>query len=182
MTTFKDRCNRAVVIVDVQTGVVADAFERNAVVHKIDELVGKARRQQVPVVWVQHNSEELKQGSAAWQIVPELSPRESEPVVEKEYGDAFENTELESILAELNVGHMFVAGAQTDACVRATIHGGFARGYDVTLVSDAHTTQDLSEWGAPAPEQVIAHTNLYWAHQTAPGREANVVTTAEVDL
>ena len=83
-------------------------------------------------------------------------------------------------LATTGVGHLVVTGAQTDACIRSTIHGAFARGYDVTLVGDAHTTEHLSAWGAPPPEQVIAHTNLYWQHQSAPGRTARVVPTGAV--
>ena len=63
-----------------------------------------------------------------------------------------------------------VVGAQTDACIRSTLYGAFVRGYDATLVSDAHTTEDQTEWGAPPPDQVIAHTNLYWTYETAPGR------------
>ena len=75
-----------------------------------------------------------------------------------------------------------VAGAETDACIRSTIHGGLARGYDATLVSDAHTTGDKTAWGAPPPEVVISHTNLYWKHQTAPGRTAGTVETKDVDF
>ena len=100
----------------------------------------------------------------------------------KNYGDAFEDTDLEDVLAELGVGRLVVTGAQTDACVRSTLHGAFVRGYDTTLVSDAHTTEDLTEWGAPPPDQVIAHTNLYWSFQAAPGRSAATVATADVDF
>ena len=114
--------------------------------------------------------------------VPELVRRESEPLVHKTYGDSFEATDLEALLAERGVGRLVVTGAQTDACIRSTLHGAFVRGYDATLVSDAHTTEDLSEYGAPPPEQVIAHTNLYWKHQTAPGRTAGAVPTDEVDF
>jgi nicotinamidase-related amidase len=133
-------------------------------------------------VWVQHHSEQLQPGSEEWRIVPELDPGESEPVVEKAYGDSFEDTNLESILADLGIGRLVVVGAQTDACIRSTLHGALVRGYDTTLVSDAHTTEDLSQWGAPAPELVIAHTNLYWGEQTAPGRSAGTVATADVDF
>ncbi|NTV40561.1 MAG: isochorismatase family protein, partial [Demequinaceae bacterium] len=98
------------------------------------------------------------------------------------YGDAFEDTTLEDELARRGIGRVVIAGAQTDACVRSTIHGAFTRGYDVTLVHDAHTTEDLSSWGAPSPALVIAHTNLYWAHQTAPGRVADVASADEVVL
>jgi nicotinamidase-related amidase len=136
----------------------------------------------VPVVWVQHNSEELVADSEPWQYVPELAFGDGEPVVQKEYGDSFEATPLEDLLAERGVGRLVVTGAQTDACVRSTLHGAFTRGYDATLVADAHTTEDLSEWGAPAPEEVISHTNLYWSWQSAPGREGRVVPTSEVEF
>jgi hypothetical protein len=86
------------------------------------------------------------------------------------------------VLSDLGVGRLVVVGAQTDACIRSTLHGAFARGYDATLVSDAHTTEDLSAWGAPPPEQVIAHTNLYWADTSAPGRTAGTAKTDEVDF
>ena len=88
--------------------------------------------------------------------------------------------EDEAALAAAKVGHLVVVGAQTDACIRSTIHGAFTRGYDVTLVSDAHTTEDMTEWGAPPPDVIIKHTNMYWGFQSAPGRTAKVVTTAEV--
>ncbi|MGV9296673.1 isochorismatase family protein [Amycolatopsis sp. NPDC003676] len=180
MTTLNDRPNTALLVVDVQNGVVADSHERDAVVANVAALVDKARAADVPVVWVQHSGEGLEKGSPEWGLVPELTPSPAEPLVEKSYGDSFEDTTLESILADLKVGHLVVSGAQTDACIRSTLHGAFARGYDATLVSDAHTTEDLTKWGAPSPAQVIAHTNLYWGHQTAPGRTAGTVVTEEV--
>jgi nicotinamidase-related amidase len=182
MTTLPNRPNTAVLVVDVQNGVVATAARRNEVVGNIGAVVDKARQAGVPVVWVQHVSKELAKGSEAWQVVPELAPQAVEPHIEKRYGDSFEDTPLEAVLAERGVGRLVVTGAQSDACVRATIHGALVRGYDVTLVSDAHTTEDLSAYGAPPPEQVIAHTNLYWKYQTAPGREAGTVEAAKVEF
>ena len=136
----------------------------------------------MPVVWVQHHSEHLPRQSEAWQLVPELGRDDAEPLVEKQYADSFESTDLEEVLAGLAVGSLVVAGAQTDECIRSTLHGAVARGYDATLVSDAHTTEDQSPWGAPTPDLVIAHTNLYWSNHRAPGRTAGTVTTAEVDF
>jgi nicotinamidase-related amidase len=180
MTTLTDRPHTALLVIDVQNGVVRDAHERDAVVANINTLVENARAKDVPVIWVQHRSEELVPDSENWQYVPELVRAEGEPLVHKEYGDSFEGTELESVLAERGVGHLVVSGAQTDACIRSTMHGGITRGYDVTLVSDAHTTEDLSEYGAPTPDKVIAHTNLYWEWQEAPGRKGGVAPTADV--
>src|ERR1017187_8050872 len=182
MATLEDRPNTALLVVDVQNGVVEGAHERDAVVANVGSLVEKARRERVPVVWVQHSDQELARGSDDWQIVPELTPGDAEPLIEKNYGDSFEDTTLETVLSGLGVGRLVVVGAETDACIRSTLHGAFARGYDATLVGDAHTTEDQSAWGAPPPEQVIAHTNLYWSYQTAPGRTAGTVPTSEVDF
>lgn len=182
MTTLPDRPNAALVVVDVQHGVVGGAVHRDRVVANIATLVDRARATGVPVVWVQHADDELEQGTDAWQIVPELVPTDDEPLVHKRYGDSFEGTDLEDHLAALGVGRLVVTGAQTDACIRSTLHGALVRGYDTTLVEDAHTTEDLSEWGAPPPDLVIAHTNMYWSHQRAPGRTAGTVATADVDF
>ena len=182
MTTLQNRPNTALLVVDVQNGVVEGTHQRGAVVANIGSLVDKARREKVPVVWVQHSDEQLARASEEWRIVPELAPGEAEPLVEKHYGDAFEDSTLETVLSGLGVGRLVVAGAQTDACIRSTLHGALVRGYDATLVSDAHTTEDLTEWGAPPPDQVIAHTNLYWSDQRAPGRTAGTVATRDVDF
>jgi len=182
MTTLTDRPNTALLVVDVQNGVMRASIESAAVVANIGALVEKARAAGVEVVWVQHTSEELPRDSETWQYVPELVRREQEPLVHKNYGDSFEDTTLEAELAARGIGKLLVAGALTDACIRATLHGAITRGYDATLVSDAHTTEDLSAYGAPPPAQVIAHTNLYWQFHTAPGRTAGTVATADVDF
>jgi nicotinamidase-related amidase len=180
MTTLHNRPNTALLVVDVQNGVVEGAHERDAVVANIGSLVEKARGDQVPVVWVQHSDDQLARESDEWRIVPELAPGDAEPLVEKHYADAFEDSTLETVLSGLAVGRLVLAGAQTDECVRSTLHGALVRGYDATLVSDAHTTEDLTEWGAPPPDQVIAHTNLYWTYHKAPGRTAGTVETKDV--
>ena len=182
MTTLENRPYTALLVVDVQNGVVAGAHERDAVVANVGSLVEKARRERIPVVWVQHSDQQLARESDEWHIVPELAPDDAEPLVEKNYGDSFEATTLEAVLSDLGVGRLVVVGAQTDACIRSTLHGAFARGYDAILVSDAHTTEDQTEWGAPPPGKVIAHTNLYWTYQTAPGKTAGTVETKDVSF
>lgn len=183
MTTLEGRPNTALLVIDVQNDVVSGAWDRDGVIARINTLVDKARNEHVPVIWVQHSDDNLPKGSEGWQYVPELVRQESEPLVHKAYGDSFEETDLESLLAERRVGRLVVTGAQTDACIRATLHGALVRGYDATLVEDAHTTEDLRQWGVPvSPEQVIAHTNTYWSWSEAPGRKGDVAPTAEVDF
>jgi nicotinamidase-related amidase len=182
MTTLENRPNTALLVLDVQNGTTAGAHDRDKVVANVVELLRRARGADVPVVWAQHNDDNLVHGTDPWRIVPELDPAATEPLVAKGYADAFEDTDLEQVLAGLRVGRLVVAGAQTDECIRATLHGAVVRGYDATLVSDAHTTEDLSEWGAPPPGEVIAHTNLYWSGHRAPGRTAGTAATADVDF
>jgi nicotinamidase-related amidase len=182
MTTLVNRPNTALLVIDVQNGVIGEAYDREKVVANIGALVDKARDAGVDVVWVQHTSDELSRDSENWRYVPELERRDSEPLVHKTYGDSFEETDLESVLAARGVGRLVVAGAQTDECIRSTLHGAIVRGYDATLVGDAHTTEDMSSYGAPPPDQLIAHTNLYWKYHTAPGRSAGTVDTADVEF
>jgi nicotinamidase-related amidase len=182
MPTLPDRPNAALLVIDVQNGVLGGAHDRDRVVSNIRSVIDKARAAGVDVVWVQHNSDDLVEGGDAWQIVPELVRSDSESLVQKRYADAFEETDLETLLASRGIGRLFLSGAQTDECIRSTLHGALVRGYDAILVADAHTTEDLSAYGAPSPDLVIAHTNLYWRFHTAPGRTAGTVTTAEVDF
>ncbi|MBV2356796.1 isochorismatase family protein [Streptomyces sp. J2-1] len=180
MTTLTDRPNTAVLVIDMQNGVVAAAHRRDDVVQNINTVIGKARAADVPVLWVQHSDTDLPRGSEPWAYVPELVRAEDEHLVHKKYPDSFEDTDLESALAERRVGRLLITGASTDVCIRATLHGAVVRGYDTTLVADAHTTEDLTKYGAPPADQVIAHTNLYWTWHTAPGRENGTVETADI--
>lgn len=181
MSSLPDRPNTALLIVDVQRDVVAGTHDRDNVIANINTLLQRARSTGTSVVWVQHSDDELPEGSDGWQYVDELQRDDAEPLVHKQFGDSFEGTDLEALLAEQKVGHLVVSGAQTDACIRSTLHGALVRGYDATLVADAHTTEDPSQWGLPLnAEQVIAHTNMYWSHSAAPGRSGGTVPTADV--
>lgn len=179
MSIFDGRGGSALLVIDMQVDVVAQAVDRDGVIERIAALVARAREAAVPVVWIQ-DTLDGRVGEDGWQLVPGLAPASGEAVVAKDHGDAFEGTVLEDVLAGAGAGALVVCGAQTDACVRSTIHGAFARGYDVTLVADAHTTEDLTAYGAPPPQQVIAHTNLYWRYQSGPGKEASVRDAEEV--
>ncbi|MGW1288785.1 cysteine hydrolase family protein [Streptomyces sp. NPDC002586] len=183
MTNLPQRPNTALLVIDVQNGVMVPGSPNlDEVIANINTLIGKARTADVPVIWVQHQDEELVPGTEAWEYVPELKRLDTEPLIAKTYRDSFEATDLESVLADRGVGRLVVTGAQTDFCVRSTLHGALVRGYDATLVADAHTTENLTAYGAPAPEQVIAHTNLYWSGQQAPGRQGGTMKTADVNF
>ena len=184
MSRFSDRPNTALMVIDVQNGVVANAHDRDQVVANIRSLVDKARANQVPVVWVQPTTKRLaKRDSDDWRYVPELTREDDEPLVHKHYGDSFEDTDLEAVLAERGVGRL-VTGAQTDECVRSTLHGAFVRGYDTDRGRRPHHRGPEPSGGAGAgqgdrPHQPVLEQPV---GASAPGRTAGVVETAEVEF
>ncbi len=183
MSTLIDRSGTALLVIDMQNDVVGAAHDVDRVVGNIATLVDRARAERVSVVWVQHSDPAMPEGSDGWKYIDALERRDDEPLVHKSYGDSFEATDLESILSDRGVSRLVITGAQTDACIRSTLHGALARGYDTTLVGDAHTTEDMREWGSPvSPEQAIAYTNMYWGFSAAPGRTCTTVSTSDVDF
>jgi len=181
MSTFQDRTKSALLVIDVQVGVVADAFERDAKIANMSRAIEKARAESVPVIWVQHSDEGLVLESSDWEIVPELNPLPSEPKVRKLFRSSFVETNLEEILAGLGVSHLYVCGAETNNCVRHTSHTALEKGYDVTLISDAHTTTGF-EWDGYIVDaaRVIDEQNINFMDYALPGRTARAIPVAEV--
>lgn len=171
----------ALVVVDVQVDVMSTCINAAETIANIATLVERARASEVPVIWVRHSADaELIPGTDGWQIVPELVPAEGEPIVEKRYGDSFADTDLADRMAQVGAQSMVLCGAQTDACIRSTFYGGIYRGYPVTLVTDAHTTEDMREWGVGfAPTESINVLNAQAAHTVLPTIRSSVTTTEE---
>jgi nicotinamidase-related amidase len=183
MSKFPDRNGAALLVIDVQNNVVKDAWHRDEIVKNISSVVDKARAGNTKVIWIQHSSKDLPIGSDGWEFVPELKPRDSEPIVRKLYRSSFEDTELESLLKEMGVCRLFITGAQTNNCVRHTTHAALERGYDVTLIKDAHTASDV-KWKTfdVHAADIIDDLNLSFWDYKLPGRSANTVSTSEVVL
>lgn len=169
----------ALLVIDVQNDVVVNAYRRNEVVSTIASLVDRARAEDVPVIWIQHADDELPANTPGWQIVDELPVATGEPVIHKHHRDSFDGTTLSEELERLDVQHLVVAGTQTDFCVRWTLHGAQVRGFETTLVSDGHTTDDSTP-DLPTAAQLIAHTNEYWNTQSSAGATAQTVAAADL--
>ncbi len=170
MADLTGRDRTALLVVDVQNDVVGTAWHRDEVVGRIVDLVQRARAAGTPVVWVQHNEEEMPIGSPGWRFVDELVPADAEPRIDKRYGDSFADTDLESVFAAQNVNHVVLCGAQTDACITATLYGAVHRGYDVTLVEDGHTTDDTEFQGQSLPANLlVSHLVRAATYSTLPG-------------
>ncbi len=183
MSKFPERTKSAVLVIDVQNDVVAEAWHREEVIGNINLLVSKARQAGTPVIWVQHSDPYMEIGTEPWEIVPELDPLDSEPKVQKRFRSSFEETNLDALLESLGVAHLYISGAETNNCVRHTTHAAMERGYDVTLVEDAHTTSD-GPWdsGNILASTIIDEQNRSCQNYKLPGRYCDIQTTEAVVL
>jgi nicotinamidase-related amidase len=184
MATVRKGNQGVLVVVDVQTGVMNDAWDASRVVGNVARAVERAREQGVPVIWVQHADDELVRGSPEWRWVPELAPAAGEPLVHKRYNSAFEATTLEEELARLGATHIALAGAATNWCIRATAYGALDRGYDLTLIKDAHTTgtMDLGDGVIIEASSVVHELNVAMTWLAYPGRANGTASAEEVDF
>jgi nicotinamidase-related amidase len=157
MATVREGNKAVMVVVDVQVGVMKEAWEAQRVIKNVSRAVELARSEAVPVIWIQHSNDELPKGSAQWQWVPELVPAEGEALIHKKYNSSFEQTSLDSQLASLGATHIVLAGAATNWCIRATAYGALDRGYDLTLVQDAHTTESMERDGVTIKAETVMH-------------------------
>ena len=181
MSAYPDRNKKALLVIDVQNGVVEYAWKRDSTVSKIAALVDQARASKTEVIWVQHSEDDMPLDSLSWQIVPELKPALDEKIIHKLWRSSFEETELEDVLEELKIEHLVISGAQTNYCVRHTIHAAIERGLDVTLVEDAHTTMDESWNGSPIPaELIIAELNRSCSDYDLPDSRVDVISADKV--
>lgn len=180
MATVREGHRSVLLIVDMQVGVLAPAWEADRAVAHAARVVARAREAGVPVIWVQHADEEMPVGSPAWQWVPALVPQEGELRMHKQHNSAFEDTTLEAELARFGVTHLVLAGAATNWCIRATAYAALERGYDLTLVADAHTTRDtpLDNGVVLSAQAMVNDLNLVMTWLSYPGRR-NTVATAE---
>lgn len=184
MATVRSGHQPVLLIVDVQVGVMAQAWQAEQVIAKVQAVAERARSAAVPVVWVQHEDAELPRDSAVWQWVPGLGPHGGEPLIHKAHNSAFEQTPLEQTLAQLGATHLFLAGASTNWCIRATAYAALERGYDLTLVQNAHTTQSIPLEGGQeiAAADIVRELNVVMQWLSYPGRRNCAVKAEALDF
>jgi len=184
MATVREGNKSVMVVVDVQVGVMKEAWEAQRVIQNVSRAVERARSEAVPVIWVQHSNQELPMGSGQWQWVPELAPVEGEALIHKKYNSSFEQTSLDSELASLGATHIVLAGAATNWCIRATAYGALDRGYDLTLVEDAHTTESmqLDSGVMIEAETVIQELNIVMKWLEYPGLKNGTASANDIEF
>jgi nicotinamidase-related amidase len=184
MATVREGNQAALVVVDVQVGVMREAWDAARVIGNVARAVERARAENVPVIWVQHTDQDLPADSLQWQWVPELLPADGEPRIHKQFNSSFEQTSLQSELAALGVTHIVLAGAATNWCIRATAYGALERGYDLTLLTDAHTTETIQFESGVTIEaaDVVREINSTMQWLAYPGRKNGTAPVEQVNF
>jgi len=184
MATVRAGNKSVLLVVDVQAGVMSQAWDAPRIVGNVSRAVERARAQGVPVIWVQHGDDELRHGSPEWKWVPELVPADGEPLIHKHFNSSFEQTSLEDELAKRGATHIALAGAATNWCIRATAYGALDRGYDLTLIKDAHTTgtMELDNGTKIEAPRVVDELNIAMKWLSYPGRTNGTATAEEIDF
>lgn len=184
MATVRGGNKGVLLVVDVQDGVMRDAWDAPRIIKNVSRAVERARAMGVPIIWVQHSDTDLPYGSAPWNWVPELSPVKGESLIHKQFNSSFEGTTLEDELARLGATHITLAGAATNWCIRATAYGALERGYDLTLIKDAHTTgtMELANGAKIEASSVIDDLNIAMSWVRYPGRTNGTASAEEVDF
>ena len=184
MATVREGNKPVLLVVDVQVGVVNGAWDATRVVKNVAHTVDRAREQGVPVIWVQHADDDLPSGSPEWQWAPELVPADGELRIHKGFNSSFEQTPLDEELSRLGATHITLAGAATNWCIRATAYGALERGYDLTLVKDAHTTKtmELDDGTKIEAANLVRELNIAMTWISYPGRKNRTVAAAELDF
>jgi nicotinamidase-related amidase len=179
-------------VIDVQNAMVDICHRRAEVLGNIAALLERARREGLPVVYVQHDHDDYEQmmpGHVGWQIHDDVAPRPGEPVLHKNGADAFENEALDKEFRSRGVDRVVVTGMATDHCVDAAIHSGLSLGYEITVASDAHTTardddvlieMGLEGRGGKEAGAIMAEHNRAWAELARSGRPVAVTPTRDI--
>lgn len=184
MATVREGNQSVLLIVDVQVAVMREAWDAQRIIGNVARAVARARAEGTPVIWVQHSDDELPEGSPGWQWVPELVPAAGEPRVHKHFNSAFEQSALDQELAGLGASHIVLAGAASNWCIRATAYGALDRGYDLTLVKDAHSTGtiELDDGTRLEAADIIRELNIAMTWVSYPERTNGTATAEEVDF
>jgi nicotinamidase-related amidase len=184
MALIREGNKAALLVVDVQVGVMQYVWEPARIISNINKAVDKARGLGIPIIWIQHSNQELLLDSPEWQLVPELVPGSNDLHIDKHFNSAFEETTLDEFLEQLGISHIVLCGAETNWCIRATAYAALDRGYDLTLISDAHTTEDieLGDDEVVKALDIIRDLNVVMAWVSYPDRTNRAVPVEELDF
>lgn len=172
---------KALLIIDMQKGLfISPRYDAEGVIQRINYFSSAFHKAHLPVIYIQHDgseSGEMIKGSTDWELLTELRLDETDIVIDKTVNDAFYQSCLEETLRQLNVSELLITGAATEFCVESTVQSSIVKDFNVTIVSDAHTTADREHLLA---KDIITHHNWIWENMIPTKGSVMVIETAEI--
>jgi nicotinamidase-related amidase len=170
----------ALLIVDMQAGMLAEVPDAEALTARIAELAARARADGRPVFVIQHEAADLIPGEPGWQLAEAIAPHEGDILLAKRNADSFIGTDLDERLRGLGISHVVVTGLATEFCVDSTCRAALSRGYDLTLVEDGHSTPAPPPDSGLSAETIVTRYNQVLSWADYPDRDVTVSPAADV--
>jgi len=156
---------KALLVIDMQKGSFTSEtprFDSKGVIERINSLARIFRESNYPVIFIQHDGtkeNEFIPTTTEWELLDELEVESTDLLLNKYANDSFYRSKLTHVLSTLNVSELFITGCATDFCVESTIQSALVHDYQITVVSNGHTTADRPHLKA---EKVIEQYNWVW--------------------
>jgi nicotinamidase-related amidase len=156
---------RTLLIIDMQNAWIDEhpRFQIGAVTQKINRLSERFRQLSLPVIFIQHQDGLVLPKAEPWQIHADLIQAETDHYSDKDACDSFADTNLKNLLDKLGSSSLTICGLATEFCVNTTVLASLSQGFNVTAISDAHTTADRPHLAA---EAIIDHHNWVWTNMS----------------
>ena len=143
---------KALILIDIQNGLTKKKILHNETVFldSVNSAIKAYRDSDFKIIFVQHNNNQLKKGSSAWEIDSRIDKQENDSVIQKKHGNAFQDTDLKTTLADLEINSITVGGLVSHGCVKATCLGGLSEGFEISLLKKGHTN-----WNKDAETKIL---------------------------
>ena len=132
---------KALLIMDIQNGLTKKRplHDFSIFVHTINYSINIYREAEDLIVFTQHNNKQLKEFTNDWEIDDRIDRQDSDLTIQKFHGNAFSDTNLETILCNRKIKEIVVCGLVSHGCVKATCLGGLKLGFQTLLLRNGHT-------------------------------------------
>ncbi len=139
---------KTLVVIDIQNDYFADGkfplWQAEETLANIKNAIEKAIHLETPVVFVQHVADSSRgiapffnAGTLGVELHRELLPYiHNSKIVQKQYADAFYQTDLESVLTQLGSEELLICGMMTQNCVTHTAISKSAEKYTVCIIPE----------------------------------------------
>ncbi|MBK8553657.1 MAG: cysteine hydrolase [Ignavibacteria bacterium] len=169
---------KVLLIIDMQNAAFNPeypAYDADGVIERINKLSGLFRQKKHKVIFIQHDGSEegfLIPDTRGWELLSSLDVKPDDLIIPKTANDSFYKTDLKKILEELNADELVITGSATDLCVDSTVKSALTKDFNVTVISDAHTTEGTPDLTS---KQVIDHYNWLWKNMSKTKSKIKVI-------